>query len=115
MPRRVDLDPPRVGVEEQTGGARSLDLVVDGRILTWLELACQEQLLGSVHEPAAHLVYVGLLADDPRVLVDLGLPAPGLDHDLDPCSMTGLERADRERREVALGVAQERGAPAEHR
>ena len=115
VPGRVVLDPARERLEQQ---ARRAGLARSARgrcVLARLEVAGQEHLLGAVDEPAAHLVDVGGLADQPRVLVHLRLAPAGLDHDLDAGPVAGLERADREQREVALGVAQERRALAEHR
>ena len=94
----------------------------DAAICAWtvsalarLEVAGEEGQLAVDHQARAHLEDVGGLAEQPRVLHHLGAPAARLDHHLHPGAVAGLERARGEQREVALGVAEQRGARAEQR
>ena len=94
------------------GMPRCLDLLVDRAVLVGLHLAGQQRRLAVDRQGAAGLVDVGGLAHQPGVLVDLGLAAARHDHDLDAGAVAGLERPRLGQREVALGVAEERAAPA---
>ena len=113
VPGRVVLQPPFEVLEEHLRDAARLDLLVDRAVLVGRHLAGHQRRLALDREGAAGLVDVGGLAHQPRRLVDLGLAAAGHDHDLDPGPLAGLEAARLRQREAALGVAEERGAPAE--
>src|SRR3712207_4374004 len=79
-----------------------------------LELvAGQVGVLAVEVEPAADLVDVRRLPEQPRVLHHLRLAPPRLEHDLHSRAEARLERPRRQQREAALVVAEQRGAPPE--
>ena len=92
---------------------RALDLLVDGAVLVGDQVAGQQRRLAVDREGAAGLVDVGGLAHQPRRLVHLRLAPAGHDHDLDAGPVAGLQPARLGQREAALGVAEQRAAPAE--
>jgi hypothetical protein len=115
MPRVVVLEPALVVLEQQRGRAHRLDLVVDRAGLAGHEVARQPVLLAVEHEAGAGLEDVRRLADEPRVLHDLRLPAAGHEHDLGAGAITGLQRTHAVQRERAVGAAQQHAAGAEQR
>jgi hypothetical protein len=111
----VRLETSGEGVEQERGSAGLLDQSVDRVAVTGHQAVREQRLLAVDHQPAAHLVDVGGLADQSCVLHDLGLAAARLEHHLDPRAVAGLEAARGPQREGAVGVAEERAAAAEQR
>jgi hypothetical protein len=110
VPRLVVLEPPGVALEQQRRDAGVLDLLEDGPPVARLDVAGQVDVLAVDVQPAADLVDVGGLAEQPRVLHHLRLAPPRLEHDLHARAVAGLERPRGQQREGALVVAEQRGA-----
>src|SRR5947208_11230593 len=75
VPRRVVLEPPLEGLQQQRGSARVVDLLVHRAARSRLETTREEDLLWAVDQSATHFVGVRGLRDQASVLVDLSLAA----------------------------------------
>ena len=82
--------------------------VVDRQVLGRHEVVGEPLELTVEDQPRARLEDEGALAEQARVLEDLGAAATGVQDDLDLGAGAGLQRAHAEQREAPLPVAQER-------
>jgi hypothetical protein len=110
VPRVVRLEQSGEALEQQRRRPGALHLGVDCVAVGRVE-GIGEPLELPVHDQARpHLEDVGALPDQARVLHHLRPPASGLDHDLHPRAVTGLERAGGQQGEGALAVTEQRGS-----
>ncbi len=113
VPRRVVLEPPRIGVEQKPRRARLLDQLVHRLAVDRLQAAREVRLVSVDDDAAADLVDVRGLPEQSRVLHHLRLAATRLDNHLGARSMTDLERPCRQHGEIAVRVAEHGGVSAE--
>ncbi len=112
VPGLVVLEAPGVALEQQRRRPRGFDLLGD-RQLSGDHLAGQPVLLTLEHQAGTRLVDEGGLAEQPRVLLDLGPPATRHQDDLHVGSQAGLDRTHAVERDRSLAVVKQRGSPPE--